>query len=426
MTIYTVKTGDTLNSIAREFQKSVASVAANNFIDPAVPLVPGQTLVILDPREVYTVKEGDTVLSIAESFSLPATRIWQNNPILGGKNNLYPGQTVVISYENEPNDDISLLGYAYTYIDDDLLRRTLPYLTYLSVFPYGLTDSGELIAPADDKRLIERAKEYNVIPLLSLTSLTGEGVFSSDLVNRILTDSSLRTKVIENTAAAVFEKGYGGVDTDFEFIDPTLSEEYALFVRDLKAALGESYTVFTDLAPKTYRDQPGLLYEAHDYSSLGTAADKLFLMTYEWGYMLGPPLAVSPIENVTAVVNYALSEIAPEKIFIGQPSYGYDWPLPFVSGRTRADSLSPARAVELARAKGADILYDSTASAPYFYYTENGTEHVVWFQDAKSVDAIASLAKETGVDGIGIWNIMRLFPQLWTVISSRFNIRKLI
>ena len=413
MMIYTVKEGDTLFSIAEENNTTVSRIAADNRIDPDLPLVVGQTIVLLYPEEIYTAREGDTVLSIARSFGTSAVKIWQNNPILEGKNAVYPGQTIVITYPSPEFSEKAIGGYAYTYIDDDLLRRTLPYMTYLSVFPYGLTESGELISPEGDERLIRTAKEYNVLPLMSLTSLTEEGVFSSPLVDSILSSEELSQKVIENTAAAVFSKGYGGVDMDFEFIDPSLAEQYGRFITKLKNALGEGYTVFADLAPKTYRTQPGLLYEAHDYPLLGDSADKLFLMTYEWGYMYGPPLAVSPIENVRRVIEYAKSEIPSEKLFMGIPSYGYDWPLPFIQGVTRAETLSPDEAVALARREGATIQYDTDFMAPYFYYVKDNVQHVVWFQDARSVESLARLCEEYSLDGISIWNIMRRFPNLW-------------
>ena len=427
MTIYVVRSGDTLFSIADSYNTTVSRIAADNNIDPSLPLVTGQAIIIRYPKETYTVKDGDTVLSIANEFGVSATSIWQNNPILGGKNYIYPGQTIVLSYGTPSLGEKSISGYAYTYIDDGLLRKTLPYLTYLHVFPYGITANGEIISPDRDERLISTAKEYNTAPLMTLTSLTPDGVFSSELVNSILSNEELSRRVIENTANTVFEKGLAGVDVDFEFIDPTLSESYARFVRNLKTALGNDFTVFTDLAPKTYRDQPGLLYEAHDYRLLGESADRLFLMTYEWGYMYGPPLAISPIPNVRAVLDYAVTEIEPEKLFMGMPSYGYDWTLPYVRGESRAKTVSPDEAIAIARSYNATINYDEDAEAPYFYYTDTGgREHVVWLQDARSADALARLSYEYSLDGIGIWNIMRWFPTLWPVLSDLFLIRKLL
>jgi len=42
-------------------------------------------------------------------------------------------------------------------------------------------------------------------------------------------------------------------------------------------------------------------------------------MTYEWGYTYGPAMAVAPINNVKAVLDYAITEIPPEKIYMGIP-----------------------------------------------------------------------------------------------------------
>lgn len=56
-------------------------------------------------------------------------------------------------------------------------------------------------------------------------------------------------------------------------------------------------------------------------------------------------MAVAPLPNVRQVVEYALTEIPASKIWLGVPLYGYDWPLPFVQGRTKAQSISPQEAV---------------------------------------------------------------------------------
>ena len=71
-----------------------------------------------------------------------------------------------------------------------------------------------------------------------------------------------------------------------------------------------------------------------------------------WGYTYGPPMAVAPINQVRRVVEYAVTEIPSGKIDLGIPNYGYDWPLPFVQGQSKAQSISNQYAVELARRYG--------------------------------------------------------------------------
>lgn len=138
-------------------------------------------------------------------------------------------------------------------------------------------------------------------------------------------------------------------------------------------------------------------------------------------------MAVAPINKVRAVLDYAVTEIPRDKIFMGIPNYGYDWTLPFVKGESKARSLGNVEAVELAARYGAEILFDFSAQSPYFNYTdEEGREHVVWFEDARSIDAKLRLIAEYGLTGAAWWNIMKFFPQNWLVASSLYDIRKVV
>nr|WP_325258498.1 glycosyl hydrolase family 18 protein [uncultured Oscillibacter sp.] len=145
--------------------------------------------------------------------------------------------------------------------------------------------------------------------------------------------------------------------------------------------------------------------------------------SYEWGYTYGPPMAVAPLPNVRAVLDYAITEIPAEKIFLGVPNYGYDWPLPFVQGTTKAQSISNQRAIELAVQYGVAIEYDETAQSPFFHYTDAaGGVHEVWFEDARSMDAKLRLVAEYGFRGAGFWNLMRPFSQTWLVLDALYDI----
>ena len=144
---------------------------------------------------------------------------------------------------------------------------------------------------------------------------------------------------------------------------------------------------------------------------------------YEWGYTYGPPMAVAPLPNVRAVLDYAVTEIPAEKIFLGVPNYGYDWPLPFIQGETRAQSISNQRAIELAVQYGVPIQYDETAQSPFFHYTDaGGAAHEVWFEDARSMDTKLRLIAEYGFRGAGFWNLMRPFSQVWLVLDSLYDV----
>lgn len=135
-------------------------------------------------------------------------------------------------------------------------------------------------------------------------------------------------------------------------------------------------------------------------------------------------MSVAPLPNVRKVLDYAITEIPPAKIMLGIPNYGYDWPLPYVAGTTKAESISNQRAIELAVQYGVEILYDEVAQAPYFRYTNAvGIAHEVWFEDARSLSVKLRLIAEYGFQGAGIWNLMRPFSQLYLVMASLYNIQ---
>ena len=145
-------------------------------------------------------------------------------------------------------------------------------------------------------------------------------------------------------------------------------------------------------------------------------------MTYEWGYTYGPPMAVAPIPAVRRVLDYAVSEISPSKIFMGLPNYAYDWILPYKQGYTRATLIGNDEAVGIARRFGAEIKFDETAKTPYFNYYLNGNTHEVWFEDVRSMREKFALITEYGFAGGGYWNMMRKFDQGFLLQNVTFSL----
>lgn len=422
MLIHTVKAGDTIESIALSHNVP-PYVIINLNSPPTRDLVPGQTLVIRRPSQVYTVKEGDSVASIARMQGEDINQLLRNNPQVLGRD-IYAGETMVLHYDDESERGRELIvnGYAYPYTDRRLIEKALPYLTMLTIFTYGFSPEGDLIAPADEE-LIALASSYGVKPVMLLSTLTADGSFSNELAHTLLNSPQLQDILIEKIIVNMYNKGYYGLDIDFEYVPQGDKEAYADFVERLTKRLNrEGFLTLIALAPKTSSAQMGLLYEAHDYYALGRAANLALIMTYEWGYTYGPPMAVAPINKVEDVVKYAVTQIQPQKLLMGIPLYGYDWTLPYQKG-TMARSISPQQAIEIAAANGAVIEYDEAAQTPYFRYDNNG--HEVWFEDARSIYAKLMLLDEYNLAGIGYWNLSRDFPQNWALLNALFGIRRI-
>lgn len=286
MDIYVVQSGDTVASIARRFGTSEERIISNNEIVDPTRLVVGQTLVIMYPDQVHIVEPGESLFIIAERYNTTISELLQNNPSIIGKD-LLPGEELVITYQGNRLRDITINGYAYPYIDEEVLEKTLPYLTYISIFTYGFTPEGELLS-IDDEDIIRMAREYGVAPLMNLSTYTEEGIFSSELATTIFQDAAAQNNLIDNILENMRAKDYYGLDIDFEYIRPEDRLDFVDFLQNVTTRLNsEGYEVMVALAPKISAEQRGLLYEAHDYELIGGVADWVLLMTYEWGYTYG-------------------------------------------------------------------------------------------------------------------------------------------
>ncbi len=400
MHIHVVKRGDTLSSIAAMHDALPAFVVADNGLTLSTPLVIGQALVVRTPKTLHTVRAGETLSSIARDYDLSVRTLLRRNFFLHGRELLRKGDVLAIDYEDEaPLGTLGVNAYAYPYIGGELLDSVLPYLTYLTPFTYGITPTG-VLAPLDDARLLERAAHYGAKSLMHLSTLTPEGNFSSENAALLLQNDRAQSALLAEILQTMAKKGYYGLDVDFEYVPPELREDYAAFVCRLR--------------------------EAHDYALLSKAANAVFLMTYEWGYVYGEPQAIAPLPQVRAVLDYALSVTAGENIFLGAPLYAYDWPLPYEKGRTRAETFSSQAAVARARLVGAEIEFDETARSPcYHYFDKMRREHVVWFEDARSLRAKIALAAEKGLQGIGFWQAGRELAQAWPLLDALLTLETL-
>ena len=423
MVTYIVREGDSIFSIAENFGVSESQLTSYNGLANQPGLVPGQAIIILSPDITATVQPGDSLDSIAAAYGTDLNSILRNNPGLSRGETLYPGQTVVISYEGEKLGNLSVNGYAYTYIDRKLLSSVLPFLTYLTIFTYGFQTDGTLVVPEGDEELIGIARSYGVAPVMLLSTLTEDGVFSNQLSSAIFNDAAARENLIQNVLSVIREKNYYGLDIDFEYILPSEAQAYVDFITQFREQLAaENIPLWVSLAPKTSSGQPGILYESHNYAALGAAADFSTIMTYEWGYKYGPPMAVAPLNKVREVVSYAVTQIEPARIFMGIPNYGNDWTLPYVKGESDAPSIGVEEALSIAYNNGATVQFDETAGSPFFRYFLNGREHEVWFEDARSIEAKLGLIRDYGLRGCAWWNVMRPFTQNLSTMNALYNI----
>ncbi|MBS4172252.1 LysM peptidoglycan-binding domain-containing protein [Bacillus sp. FJAT-49736] len=469
MKIYVVQSGDTLWKISQTYGISVNQIAAVNGLEDPTKLVVGEALVIPTPFQQHVVQRGEslwqishrygvsiqeiinannltdsTILHIGQVLTIPilyhivqsgeslwaianhygttVSAITQVNQI-SNPGLIYVGQKLRIPEMTKKTVEVNAYVTNMGQTGANLVAPLSAYFTYVSPFSHRVNGDGS-ISPLNDELIIREALNRGVSPLLVLTNFV-DSSFDSDRAALILRNSDLQNTVITNILTMLKDKGYRGLNIDFEYVYPEDKENYNNFLRKVVERLRpEGYSVSTALAPKLRADQKGLLYEAHDYAAHGEIVDFVVIMTYEWGWIGGSPMAVAPISQVRKVLDYAITVIPRNKIVMGVPLYGYDWKIPWKQG-TLAKIVSPREAVNIAGKYGAAIRYDESFQSPFFRYTdESRQQHEVWFEDARSMQIKYDTVKDYNLRGLSYWVLGTTFPQNWPVLEANFKIKK--
>jgi spore germination protein len=330
MEIYIVKQGDTLQSIADEFGLSVQKLTQDNGLDESDSLIIGQTLIIAYPQQVYTVQQGDTLYDIANKFNVSIIQLLINNPFLSDREYIYPGETIIISY-NTNKGKIITHGNTTPIIDKDVLRKTLPFLSYISVLNFTATEEGDIITYYDDTEIIQISKAYGVAPLMLLTTLTLQGEANIVTTFDILLSEDFQNRIIENILNIIKQKGYYGVNISFQYINVSNLYLYENYFSKIATRLNEEgYQVFLTANPNLSLIDNEVSFEKVDYSTLNQLAQNIIFMTYEWAERTITPSPISSYYETDSFLNYILNYISADKVIIGIATIGYDWELPYV------------------------------------------------------------------------------------------------
>lgn len=418
MFFHFVKKGDSIYNLSKHYSVEIDQISENNSLINPGELVINQCLLI--NKNTYKVKRGDNLYEISKKFNISLNEIKKFNPQITSD---FIKENQIINLINKDKNKKVFNGYAYEFSSLENIKKTLPYLTYLSIFSYRVDEEGNL-SEVNDDQMIRMAKEYNVKPIMVITNSKQKGGFSPDIVNKIVTNENIIDTLFANIERVLKDKDYYGLNIDFEYVNPNDKDNFIRFIKKASQYFKQrNYYLSIALAPKYNDEQKGLLYEAHDYKQLSNFVDNVIIMTYEWGYTYGPSMAVAPINEVKKVLNYATTRIDREKIIMGIPNYGYDFKVPYEKGQ-KAKSITNPQAIVIAYNNHSEIKRNQKYMTPYFNYLVDNQEHEVHFDDPCSIEEKLSLIDEYNIGGGSIWTISNYCEYIYLLINNGYIVQK--
>ena len=253
-----------------------------------------------------------------------------------------------------------------------------------------------------------RLKNLRIMPMLSnFNSLLKS--FDGNLLHKILADTIIRNRLIQQVADTLSYYHFSGINVDFEELVETSSTPLTSFQKKLYETLhARNLTVTMDVEPKN---------NDYDYKKLSDYNDYVILMAYDQSNNTSGPGPVSAQKWIEDAVEWTALKMDPEKVILGIGGFGYDW------ANGKQDSVyTYNQAINKAKVLNAKIIYDNDSyNLHYSYVSEQKNEegkvekitHEVWFTDAATTFNIVRFSDEYATAGTALWRLGSEDARMW-------------
>lgn len=302
----------------------------------------------------------------------------------------------------------------------------LELVSHVSWFALELSSTGT-VAEAHgwpDGPLADSLHAHGVNLLLSAA------LFGSSSLRSLLSNPGARQTARGTLLSRMMAGAADGLMIDFEGVPGDQYANFGSFMTELRAdldsqgeATGRRYTLMVCTPAVDWNG-------AYNYSLLSTVCDALFIMAYDYRWSgsstTGP---VSPATgwgswNVAWSVadHLAWNGNRPEKLVLGLPWYGYDWPCQGASAASSTTGNATARSYSAARAlaQSHGLLRENVAQTPWCAWNSGGWRQC-WYDDTLSLGVKLDLAHNQSLQGVGIWALgyEGSRPELWEQMRQR-------
>ncbi len=257
--------------------------------------------------------------------------------------------------------------------------------------------------------------------------------FNADHNAQFLSDPHAQTAFIANAIALIRQLGLDGVSIDIEGLSGTYFAAYGTFVGAVRQAV-LTYDPAGQVSVATNSNGSGAKMAT---AAAANGVDRIFLMGY--GYRsassdpvgsIDPLVTASGTQNLTwSLDQYAAAGVPPQKLILGLPLYGREWPTVSSGIRSARQSAAtyggggPVFVKNLATdGAGMSIRFDPLEQSVVLSRWDPGdaTWTQLYYDDPAALEPKAQLALRRGLAGVGLWALGfdRGEPGYWAVLAS--------
>lgn len=314
-----------------------------------------------------------------------------------------------------PPPEVWVYGY-WAYWAGDLEDLDWSRLSHVAIFNVDMNSDGTVSTKShwtdNAATAMALAEPYGTKVHLTLTC------FDDDVMESVLPSASKRAVLVDELGSLVDAYGAHGVSVDCEGMPKALKADLVTFVQELNERVDE-VTVATPAV-----DWRG----AYDYDELALASDGLFIMGYGYHWSSSDPGPVAPLHGgdpwssyslAWTVDDYLSNGCPADKIILGLPLYGREWPS--TDNSVPGTATASSSAVIMSTARGYESTYgrsyDTVTDTPYLFRSSTSQ---LWYDDIESIDAKIGWAVDEDLLGVGFWalNYEGGDPEFWQMVSD--------
>ncbi|MEP6948271.1 MAG: glycosyltransferase [Ginsengibacter sp.] len=265
--------------------------------------------------------------------------------------------------------------------------------------------------------LLMKQKQLRILPMLSNFRSQAVG-FDGKLLHKILSDSILRNRFIQQVTDTLSYYQLSGINVDFEELAETNNEPLTSFQKKLYETLhARNMLVSMDVEPKN---------NDYDYPKLSAYNDYIVLMAYDQSNNSTGPGPISAQKWIEDAVSWTAARVPSSKIILGVGGFGYQW----ANGKYEQPSYTYNDAINKAKGLNANIIYDNDSYNLHFSYASeiinkdgstDTTLHEVWFTDAATTFNILRFSDEFPTAGTALWRLGSEDQRMWKYYNRKLN-----